>query len=581
MRPWIFGTVTSLAIALLAQERRDVPPVLGLGAISGIVQTTDDPSAPVRRALVRLTEPTLGVTLDAISDDAGRFSFAQLRDGRFGLVAMRPSFVTIAFGATRPGWPGSALVLTNGQQLSDLRVVLARGAVLTGTIRDAMGAPLPDIDVGVTNTLPQLRRTIVVRTDDRGTFRAFGLPAGPYVVSARPLRRVAVQRMSDAEVDREFLLLQQRRSQSVPLGSAGVAQRSGINQQEARADATERLADVFFPDGGDQDTAEVIRLAAGEERRGIDIVLRGLRTGSIAGQVTTNGQAARPFRVDVVRQTTAASSIAGDLRQDGAFRAEGVPAGRHTVLAWSASDRECRFASQDVFVDGQAIERMNLALRACPEIVGQIGWAREAPPAMPLSSLRLVLKPPPGSAPASRFPPRTASIDANGRFRFGPDSALLPGAYQLELVGPGGDATSMLGSMTADGRDVLDAPFIIEPDAVPTIRLAAVLNEQPSTLSGRLESPSGAPTTYLIIAFTTNTDLWREPFRRVRIARPAVDGQFSFAGLPPGEYFLAALSEVAPDEWRDPSFLREAVRASVRVTVVEGVPTVQHLRVSR
>ena len=581
MRSWLFSVVIGVALSLAGPQQRDpdVAPTPASGRISGVVQTVDPSPVPVRQAVVRLTEGVLGLTFDAVTDDGGRFSFDRLPDGRYALAATRPSFVSIAFGATRPGWPGSALVLTKGQHLTDLRVLLARGAVITGVVRDAIGVPIVDADVAVTNVLPQMRRTTVVRTNDRGRFRAYGLPAGPYVVSARPLQAVAFQAMSDADVDAALQELQQRRIGSVLPGPPRAAPRPAADEPARRLEQTERLADIYFPEAVDQEAADIIRVRSGEERGDIDIVLRSLRVGSIAGHVT-DGPAVRPLRVDVVRKTAAAgSSIAGDIQLDGAFRVNAVTPGSHTVLAWSATNQACRFASQDVVVDGQAVDRMHLALRACPEVVGRIGWAGGAASAMPLSSLRVVLTPPAGSAPASRFPPRTAAVDVDGRFRFGVDAALLPGPYRIEIAGPAGDASSMLTSLTVDGIDVLDAPFVVRSDVGSIVRLEGVLSERQSALSGRLETSSGAPTTHLILAFTTNAEWWRNPFRRVRVVRPSADGQFAFEGLPAGDYYLAALTEVAPDEWRDPSFLSEAVRDAIRVTVVEGAATVQNLRV--
>jgi hypothetical protein len=43
------------------------------------------------------------------------------------------------------------------------------------------------------------------------------------------------------------------------------------------------------------------------------------------------------------------------------------------------------------------------------------------------------------------------------------------------------------------------------------------------------------------------------------------DGTFRFAQLPGGEYFLAALSAEAPDDWRLPSFLRDVIAHAVGV----------------
>src|SRR5688572_32514728 len=40
-------------------------------------------------------------------------------------------------------------------------------------------------------------------------------------------------------------------------------------------------------------------------------------------------------------------------------------------------------------------------------------------------------------------------------------------------------------------------------------------------------------------------------------ALPISDGQFTFAGIPPGEYKLVALVDVEPGSWFDPAFLQQ------------------------
>jgi hypothetical protein len=66
----------------------------------------------------------------------------------------------------------------------------------------------------------------------------------------------------------------------------------------------------------------------------------------------------------------------------------------------------------------------------------------------------------------------------------------------------------------------------------------------------------------------------------MRSARPSTDGQFSFMGLPEGEYRLAAVTDVEPGAWYDPELLRQLLIASVPVRLVEGQAVVQDLRVS-
>lgn len=83
------------------------------------------------------------------------------------------------------------------------------------------------------------------------------------------------------------------------------------------------------------------------------------------------------------------------------------------------------------------------------------------------------------------------------------------------------------------------------------------------------------------MAFPVNQEWWTAPFRRVKATRAAYDGQYAIQDLPPGEYFLAALSDLAPDEWRDREFLNLIVPAALRLTLGDGEQKTQHLRIGR
>lgn len=66
--------------------------------------------------------------------------------------------------------------------------------------------------------------------------------------------------------------------------------------------------------------------------------------------------------------------------------------------------------------------------------------------------------------------------------------------------------------------------------------------------------------------------------RRILSTRPGSDGHFKFPNLPAGDYLIAAVTDVKPDEWYDPAFLAQLVGASTKVTLAEGEKRVQSLR---
>jgi hypothetical protein len=63
-------------------------------------------------------------------------------------------------------------------------------------------------------------------------------------------------------------------------------------------------------------------------------------------------------------------------------------------------------------------------------------------------------------------------------------------------------------------------------------------------------------------------------------ARAATNGSFRFAGLPPGNYILAAVTSVDQEDLGDATFVRRLVNGGVRVTLAEGERRTQDVRFS-
>jgi len=80
------------------------------------------------------------------------------------------------------------------------------------------------------------------------------------------------------------------------------------------------------------------------------------------------------------------------------------------------------------------------------------------------------------------------------------------------------------------------------------------------------------------VLFPTTSALWLPQSRRIQGVRPAADGAFTFPGLPPGDYLLAAIDDVEPGEWFDPAFLQRLLPTAMKLTIAEGEQKVQDIR---
>jgi hypothetical protein len=130
-----------------------------------------------------------------------------------------------------------------------------------------------------------------------------------------------------------------------------------------------------------------------------------------------------------------------------------------------------------------------------------------------------------------------------------------------------------------NGRDILDAGLVIRADGGEQ-EIVISFTDRPTELSGVFQDASGRPTTdYLVIVFPADRAAWVPGARRLRTARPAIDGSFLIQGLPSGDYLLAALADLEPGIWNDPEFLASVAPAAIPVSLAEGEKKRQDIRI--
>jgi hypothetical protein len=153
---------------------------------------------------------------------------------------------------------------------------------------------------------------------------------------------------------------------------------------------------------------------------------------------------------------------------------------------------------------------------------------------------------------------------------------VVPGRYRISATGaPGWQVKSVL----VNGVDVLDFPFIVDSGgSVPSITIQ--FGDRATNLRGTLTDASGAATAdYTVVLFPEDQRYWIPYARRMRSVRPNTEGAFAIAGLPPGDYRLATVTDLDANEWLDPEFLRQLLPASIGVSLLEGQPVTQDIRV--
>jgi hypothetical protein len=568
-----------------AQTSRD-----GSAEIVGTVVTTGTSPAPIARVLVTISGTGLTPSRTQITDEQGRFAFRQLSAGSFTIVARRAPFVTTAYGAKRPGRPGTPVVLGAGQHVDGLTIALPRGAAISGMVRQASGEPAAGIDVNIraVGTQPDPLTPRVI-TDDRGVFRGWGLSPGSYLVVAVPsdAGRSSALPLTDAELDERLARLQRGPGSFAP---EPIAPRTTTAAAATPSAANFRYAPIYHPSAADPDQAIVITVAEGEERAGIDITLQLVRTLTVSGVVTAppgvSLETARLIarrRSSTVESSTSMTSSA-TIDSAGRFSYANLLPGSYRISATTVTTTPAfgpaggsgtmriagvHWAIADLSLRDADVTGLALTLRPGLKMTGRFAFdSRTNAPPPDVVSLRPRLLEVTGAPALSPWVTRPdGSFDIDG---------IVPGTYSVEA--PAAPAPWRLRSVVVNGRDILDFPLDIGPDT--TFDSAVVTyTDRRSELSGTLQSTSNTPAPeYFIVVFAADRAFWRPASRRVQFTRPGTDGRFTFNDLPPGDYRVAALTDLEPADLFEASFIDALVPASLPVTIRDGERSVQDLR---
>jgi len=583
------------AAAASAQQPRDAPRTTGTASISGTVLVDGDPRQPARRTRVTLTDVARVVTgQTTTTDHRGQFVFRGLPAGRYDLQAFKNAYLRASYGAARPNRAGTPVVVAEGEAVSGLTIAIARGGVITGTVRDARDRPVPGTSLRVLRlgynaltgerTLGATGGGSVTATDDRGEYRAYGLPPGNYLVLVpgptpgrgnEPMRRLTSDEVRQA--------MQAARS-----GTAAAPGAPPISV--ASASARFNYAPVFHPGVTDITTASIVPLALGQERTGIDITIQLVPTATVSGTITSPAGALPPtLSVRLVPAGAQSELLAGaglpaastQVQPGGRYAFPGVAPGSYVVRATVGyggrggvpQTGPIQWASADVYLAGEDVV-VPLALQAGVPVSGRVLFKGDQPTPAELESLSFMLMAPGSGGQLQSF--GGGRVDREGRFTF---AHVVPDAYRFAVTwgAPSARDRWVMESSVANGREAFDAPLRVNPNE--PVEWTVTFTDTPSVLTGTLVNPGGrAATEYYILVFPADRAHWTPGSRRIRMTRPATDGRFTVRGLPAGDYFLAAPLDLEDGEWNDPALLEQLAAAAVRVTIREGETTTQNYR---
>jgi hypothetical protein len=315
--------------------------------------------------------------------------------------------------------------------------------------------------------------------------------------------------------------------------------------------------------------ARAVTVGVSQEVNDINVSMQLVRTGHITGRVTNpDGTATSSGNVNLMPDTTAGrgaqigTNYGGRIQWDGAFTITNIPPGRYVLRARGDDADPPQFAMLPVTLNGADIDDVTVVLSAGATITGSITFLPGSAQAPDITQMRLVA---PSTDQAMPGPQSNARVAKDGTFTL---SGVSAGPH---LIRPNGNTRGWsLKSVTIDGRDVTDTP--IDVRAGQTLaNVSVAFTDKQTEINGTIATASGTPMPdYTVLAFTTDTSLWRPQARQIMTARPDQTGNYKIRGLPPGEYYLVPVDPAEQGEWFDPAYLDDHRAGAARVNLTDG-----------
>jgi 5-hydroxyisourate hydrolase-like protein (transthyretin family) len=495
-----------------------------------------------------------------VTNAEGKFAFKDLAAGGYRVAALADGFVRQEVGQRTVNSQGRPVFVTAGQTLKDATIRLIATGTVSGRVFDENGQPATGAPVQLLRAIynVQGRNLQSVATgvaDDRGDYRAFGVPPGQYYLIAG----------------------------TPPNGAIGL--RGGPGGPGGNA----RFSLLYYPAAESIDQALTIEVKSGAEAK-VDMRLRRqVQTYRVRGRVVDGTGAGLPanLQMQLTYRFLNGSGGMGQARSfdpaTGTFELQNVPPGEWGVSATvqvagvellgpggvlDAAGLAARQAQQaqrpsgtvPIRVVDKDVEGLILTLSTGVTTTGRISVEGQPLSTIPnLATLRFGLTPVVNTI--NQNPPVIIPPDASGAFQV---VGLREMEYRAQF--PAGAVPGLyVKSITYGGEDILNKPLKFSGSGSGTfdvvLRTGAV--QITGTVTDAKSQAVAGVMVVLIPAQRNRTDLFRPSLTDQ-------NGRFTVANVPPGEYKLFSWEALDANTYFDPEVLKQFEQQGKSIQVTES-----------
>ncbi len=494
---------------------------------------------PLRRAQVVLkpTDPKAGSTFQT-TDESGAFSFPKVPTGRYTITVQRDGYLPLSAGHIGSYKMPPIFSVQSGQTISSFVFTLTPSGVLSGKVKFDDAEPAVNVDVQLYRSYYDRGRhgyatAASARTDDRGEYRLHGLEPGSYYVAA--LYQTPPKPPGSEEQER-------RDAQGNPLPELSYAA-------------------TFFPEAQKMSEAVPVKIAPGQEVAGIDIFLTLVHTVHVRGRVTgLGGVVANPHVAlrwnDPDNTATISAPVNLSFDQEQNFDLQGVTAGPYLLMASGTQGGMTLTGRLPLNVGDADVGNVDVVIGAESMWSGKVrvdGDDAKLP-----AGLSILLEP---RRPVTSA--QGAQVGEKGEFSV----PFVPGeTYDLYVTN--GPNDSYVKSVRVANAERLDQGLEASSGEAP-VALEVVLGAHGGQVLGRAVTADPK-----VVASGASIALIPDPpigrVQAYQTTNADEYGNFSFDGLPPGNYLLVGWLDQPPCDIYNPDDFAVCQAQGASLTIAEG-----------